>query len=236
MTGRGAAAVLPADVRALVEVSAALAAAGAGACGAPGGDALEAALRRAAGAAAPADVEEVLLQSYLFLGYPAALNGLACWRRVSGRAAPPPGAEAPDAWPARGESVCRRVYGGQYGRLRENVRALHPEMERWMVEEGYGKVLGRPGPPLAVRELCIVALLAVAHAPTQLYSHLRGALNAGATEAEVRAALEAGMEEAGRAARDDARRAWRRLLERRRAGGNGGRVAGPSEGPEPRES
>jgi 4-carboxymuconolactone decarboxylase len=47
-------------------------------------------------------------------------------------------------WRARGQEVCRAVYGGQYPRLRENVRDLHPDMERWMVEEGYGKVLGRP--------------------------------------------------------------------------------------------
>ena len=45
----------------------------------------------------------------------------------------------------RGEEVCRTVYGGQYEGLRRNVRDLHPDMERWMVVEGYGKVLGRPG-------------------------------------------------------------------------------------------
>jgi hypothetical protein len=50
-----------------------------------------------------------------------------------------------------------------------------------MIVEGYGKVLGRPGLDAGdVRELCIVALLAVAGRAAQLYSHLRGALNAGA--------------------------------------------------------
>ena len=33
-------------------------------------------------------VEEALLQSYLFLGYPAALRGLTAWRRISERDAP----------------------------------------------------------------------------------------------------------------------------------------------------
>ena len=59
-----------------------------------------------------------------------------------------------------------------------------------MVGEGYGKVLGRPGLDLATRELCIAALLAVLRTPRQLYSHLRGALNAGAETAEVEEVLQ----------------------------------------------
>lgn len=149
---------------------------------------LDAAMDAAAAHADPMQVEEVLLQSYLFLGYPAALNGFARWRERSGRPAPEP---TPDAasWEERGAAVCRTVYGGQYQGLRANVRRLHPDMERWMVNEGYGKVLGRPGLPLSTRELCIAALLAVLDAPRQLYSHLRGALNAGADERQVVRAL-----------------------------------------------
>jgi 4-carboxymuconolactone decarboxylase len=62
-------------------------------------------------------------------------------------------------------------------------------MERWMVIEGYGKVLGRPGLDLATRELAITALLAVLTVPRQLYSHLRGALHSGAEPTEVEEAL-----------------------------------------------
>jgi 4-carboxymuconolactone decarboxylase len=144
--------------------------------------------RELAAAAALVDsqaVEEALLQSYLFLGYPAALRGLAAWRALSGVMAPdaPTGDEV--AWAARGAATCERVYGGQYARLRSNIAALHPDMERWMIVEGYGKVLSRPGLGLALRELCIVALLAPQDAAPQLYSHLRGARNAGASAADV---------------------------------------------------
>jgi 4-carboxymuconolactone decarboxylase len=129
-------------------------------------------------------VEEALLQSYLFLGYPAALRALGVWRDVSGR--PAPAARRDEAeWEERGAATCSRVYGGQYGRLRDNVAALHPDVERWMIVEGYGKVLGRPGLDLATRELCVIALLAAQDAAPQLYSHLRGALNAGAGVEEV---------------------------------------------------
>ncbi len=135
--------------------------------------------------------EEVLLQSYLFLGYPAALRALGAWReRVGGRAARTAPPQERADWRARGEQVCEQVYGGAYGRLRANVARLHPDIERWMLEEGYGKVLGRPGLELRERELCIVALLAGLRAPHQLHSHLRGALNAGAAPLEVEQALE----------------------------------------------
>jgi hypothetical protein len=39
---------------------------------------------------APEEAEEVLLQSYLFLGFPVALNALGLWRRRTGRPAPEP--------------------------------------------------------------------------------------------------------------------------------------------------
>ena len=43
-----------------------------------------------AGEANGSGVEEVLLQGYLFLGYPTALNAIALWRQLSGRLPSPP--------------------------------------------------------------------------------------------------------------------------------------------------
>jgi 4-carboxymuconolactone decarboxylase len=171
------------------------------------GTRLEAALRTAASAADAAAVEETILQSYLFLGYPVALNAFALWRAVSGRDAGEP-VDDREEWEERGARVCQAVYGGQYGSLRSNVGRLHPDMERWMVEEGYGKVLGRPGLDLASRELCIIALLTVLDAPRQLYSHLRGALNVGASAAEVTRALEIAAPACRPGAADRARETW----------------------------
>ena len=167
--------------RALIQVSAALAS----------GDevALADAFSHARGAAEDSEVEEVLLQSYLFLGFPASLNGMAAWRRLTGGGPTAPAALDYPLWEDRGRDVCGAVYSGQYEQLRENVRELHPDLEQWMVVEGYGKVLGRPGLSLMMRELCIVAILAVTGASKQLYSHLRGALNVGAIPADVDAAL-----------------------------------------------
>lgn len=163
--------------RVLIEISGALAGGSAGR--------LDAALRAAIGVVEPKAVEEALLQSYLFLGYPSALRGLAAWRRISELPALEQPAADSATWEKRGEKICALVYGGQYERLRANIAALHPDMERWMVVEGYGKVLGRRGLDLITRELCIVALLAPQESGPQVYSHLRGALNAGAEESDV---------------------------------------------------
>lgn len=175
---------------------------------------LREALTEAAGVAAPQAVEEALLQSYLFLGYPRALRGIGQWRTLSGRAAPPALRDEPE-WESRGAATCATVYGGQYHRLRSNIAALHPDLERWMVVEGYGKVLSRPGLDLATRELCIIGLLAPQQAGPQLYSHMRGALNAGASKADVDEAvrLVSPLLDAARA--DQLLQQWTAVRERR---------------------
>lgn len=177
------------------------------------------AARRAAVEADPAAVEEMLLQSHLFVGFPDALAALALWREASGRPAPAPLAEGCEGWTERGERVCAAVYGANYPRLRANVAAVHPEMDRWMVEGGYGRVLGRPGLDLAMRELCVAALLAVWNTPRQLHSHLRGALNAGASPAEVDRAVEIACEYLDGPASERVRELWSEVR---------GRVAAPA--------
>lgn len=180
------------------------------------------ALEEAARVADPVHVEESLLQSYLFLGYPAALNGFAAWRSISGLAAPDSVNDPEDqSWAERGAGVCRTVYGGQYQRLKANVRRLHPDMEEWMIAEGYGRVLGRPGMPLELRELCIVAMLAVQDQPRQLYSHLRGALHAGAGREKIEATLSLACAQATPAAAVRARTVWKTVRERSGSPGPG---------------
>lgn len=176
-------------------------------------------LERMLGAAAaecdPAAVDEVLLQSYLFLGYPAALRGLALWRRVSGLPALAEAVRDDEEWESRGVATFRRVYGDQAAPLRERARALHPDLERWMLTEGYGKVLGRPAVDLQTRELCIVALLAWQDAAPQLYSHLRGALNVGVSEERVDETVERLASQLDGARRETLRLQWNTVRARR---------------------
>jgi 4-carboxymuconolactone decarboxylase len=140
-------------------------------------------------------MEEMILQSYLFAGFPRALNAAREWRRLSGAEAPASDAgekyERAGEWRVRGEATCATVYGPFYDRLRANIRALHPALDAWMIVEGYGKVLGRPELDLKRRELCIVAACAASRQSRQLHSHLHGARHAGATAAEIDGTLAA---------------------------------------------
>src|SRR6266487_4242397 len=141
-------------------------------------------------------IEELLLQSMLVVGYPLALVAFAAWRGVGGPA-PIEGDGAEDlahadwqAWAARGAAVCREVYGRAYHKLLVNLRALHPALEDLVLVDAYGKVIGRPGLDLKRRELATVAAIAVLGTAQQLHSHLRGALNTGASVEQVEAVLE----------------------------------------------
>jgi 4-carboxymuconolactone decarboxylase len=137
-------------------------------------------------------VDELVIQSYLFSGFPRALNAAREWRRLVPN--PATGAERDDdpaSWRERGERTCAAVYGAMYDKLRGNVAQLHPALDDLMVVDGYGKVLGRPGLDLARRELCVVAACAATLQDRQLHSHLHGALNVGVSLPVLHAALDA---------------------------------------------
>lgn len=143
----------------------------------------------------PLAVEEIILQSYLFAGFPRALNAARAWRTVSERPAPATDKEASvedlALWKSRGEETCAVVYGDSYEKLRRNIRDLHPALDEWMIVDGYGKVLARAGVDLRTRELCVVAACAVSGQQRQLHSHLHGAINAGSSAGEIAAVLDA---------------------------------------------
>jgi 4-carboxymuconolactone decarboxylase len=165
----------------------------------------------------PEWVEELILQSYIFAGFPRALNAAREWRRASGIPAPRTDDDALGAryelWRERGEATCATVYGAAYDRLRGNIRELHPALDEWMIVEGYGKLLGRPGLDLARRELCIVAVCGALEQERQLHAHLRGALNAGATAAEIGDTLEMVAAHVDAAAAERFAHLWNRVRE-----------------------
>ena len=139
---------------------------------------------------------EVVLQSYLLLGFPRMLAAAEVldrvWppdQRTDGAPAPISPAEA-QRWYDDGMALCRRVYAGNFDRLRQRVTAMAPEIFRWMIIEGYGKVYSRPGLTPVERELANVSALVVEARPQQLYSHIRGAVHVGAETSLVRTVIE----------------------------------------------
>ena len=140
----------------------------------------------------PGWIEELLLQSFLNVGYPLTLAAWQTWREVAG-AYQPAGEPLDHAewrqWESRGERTCARVYGDSYQRLLLNLRALNPAVERLVVVDAYGKIIGRGGLDLKVRELCTLGAVATVTAPRQLRAHLQGALNVGWTKEQIDLAL-----------------------------------------------
>ncbi len=150
-------------------------------------------MEEAVGAVDPSHVDEVILQSYLFAGFPRTLNAARSWRAISGTEAPTSDVSAEmkngAAWERQGEQTCEIVYGESYQMLRENIRKLHPALDSWMITDGYGKVLSRPQLALKARELCIVSACMATGQQRQLHSHLHGALNSGISPAELTASI-----------------------------------------------
>src|SRR3954469_12324632 len=66
-------------------------------------------------------IEELLLQTYLFAGFPRALNAFREWGR---RVPVPPESASPDldvaSWQEKGREACQAVYGRMYDKLRQN--------------------------------------------------------------------------------------------------------------------
>src|SRR3989475_8447750 len=141
-------------------------------------------------------VEELLLRGLLLVGYPLALVAFGVWREVTGpsaRGGDSAGEELAheewQAWAERGAPVCAAVYGRAYHKLLVNLRSLHPALEDLVLGDADGKVIGRPGLDMKRREPWTGAAIAVLGTAQQLHSHLRGALNTGATREEVEAVL-----------------------------------------------
>ena len=129
---------------------------------------------------------EVVLQSYLFLGFPRMLIAA----EILDRMLPGNSRQSMEQmiagnemtqWYENGLALCKRVYGDSFEPLRARVGALAPEIFHWMILEGYGKVLSRPGLGPVERELANVAMLMIDDREQQLHSHMRGALNVGAS-------------------------------------------------------
>ena len=169
-------------------------------------------MRGARGAGTSATwLEELVLEAPLFVGFPKALVAAAAHRQVE----PEPGdpGDAADYaswrdWQARGEETGRRIYGARYDKLRRNLSALHPALEAWVVLDGYGRTISRPGLDLKRRELCAIAMLVAQGVPRQLRSHLRGALNNGASPEEVDDVLDLVSGVTPKLRMKDARRIW----------------------------
>ncbi len=141
------------------------------------------------------ELYEVLLQSYLFCGFPRMLDALfdlaalvepnsylpsnTKTKRNSSQLAYT--ADESMSYEKRGRDLIQLIYGKNYHKLEHAISKMSPDVFRLMIMEGYGKTLSRSGLDVKTRELAVVAALVVDRRPRQLRAHLRGALNVGVT-------------------------------------------------------
>ncbi len=132
---------------------------------------------------------ELMLQSYLFFGYAQAIEAAKVFTKsVRERGLKLPefvDGDEPGEWRERGEILCAKIYRPNYHQLVSNMAQVSPELANWMVVEGYGKVLSRPGPSPLEREVASITFLTISGHPVQLYSHIRGAKNLGAEKSAI---------------------------------------------------
>ena len=129
-------------------------------------------------------MEETLLQSIPFSGFPGAVDGFSLLRSF---------AVASDSTrtAASSDDLFGRVYGADSERVSAELAAGHPQLERWVRDIAYGEVMGSSPLPLATLEALAVASLLGQGRLRPLCSHLRGALRSGWPVAELTQLLEA---------------------------------------------
>lgn len=152
---------------------------------------------KAASFATRTELYEVFLQSYLFAGFPSALESVRALTKVFGDGDKAANNEekfiaAYQDHAASGHSLYKKVYANNAERVREEMIKLSPELAAWAMIEGYGKTLSRTALDVKTRELCIVAQLTQLGWDRQLYSHILGARNVGSSVHEILEVAEIG--------------------------------------------
>jgi alkylhydroperoxidase/carboxymuconolactone decarboxylase family protein YurZ len=119
-------------------------------------------------------IYESLLQTYLFAGIPSALISLKIFKDIF----PQNNTRNKNSsknFRLEGIKNCRKIYGNKFDKLIFNTKTFSPELAEILVNDGYGKILGRKGLNLKDRELCIISILSAMKFENQLYSHINGA-------------------------------------------------------------
>lgn len=139
---------------------------------------------------------ELLLQGYLFCGYPRAIESFFCLEQAlkekcsldSGNISPRV-LEPSSVLLKRGASLGIMVHGAKFDRINNKISALCPDLGYLMIAEGYGHVLSRERLDIRTRELAVVSSLTASGAQRQLNSHIRGCRNVGCDDSEIYEAI-----------------------------------------------
>lgn len=91
---------------------------------------------------------------------------------------------------AKGLKLRRELFGDKAVEQRMNAFGEFGEPLQHIINAyAYGDVWSRPGLPMGIKSLAMVAMMAGANKPTELRVHLKGALKNGCTPEEIREVL-----------------------------------------------
>ncbi|MBT3229351.1 MAG: hypothetical protein HOD43_09545 [Candidatus Marinimicrobia bacterium] len=127
-------------------------------------------------------MEEVILQTLLFAGFPRTIEAL---KQLRTHFPVKRGTKHVSDHKQAGEATSQIIYGKYHSKLKQVMDALHPDLTRWMIEDGYGRILSRPGLTLQEREISVIASLISSGMINQYRAHLRGALLAGVSRVDI---------------------------------------------------
>jgi len=90
-----------------------------------------------------------------------------------------------------GMAMRRKVMGDAYvdNQLKQGTSEFMKPMQELLTEAAWGTIWTRPGLELKQRSLIVIALLAAQGVEIELAAHIRGAVNNGASEVEIRETL-----------------------------------------------
>lgn len=123
---------------------------------------------------------ECILQSYLFCGFPAAIESLKIFKKYFSDFVLPKSNYNLAKFRNSGKINCKLIYKKNYKKLIENMNYFSPDLKEWMIIEGYGKVLNRKRLSLLEREYVNVSILCTRLYVNQLHSHMKGCIHLGA--------------------------------------------------------
>jgi len=139
---------------------------------------------------------EILLQGYLFCGYPIAIESFFCLGNaiknkpdLNIREFAHKPLDAEDELLRRGDECARLVHRGKWDLINNKISDFCPDLGYLMIVEGYGHIISRDGLDIKDRELTNVSSLTALGALRQLNSHIRGARNVGCNEKEIYEAI-----------------------------------------------
>ncbi len=81
------------------------------------------------------------------------------------------------------------IWGNARSAIEDRLRALDPELARYVGEFAYGELYARGGLEPRIQELIAISALTALGSPPELITHFKGALRAGASETEIRETL-----------------------------------------------